>query len=333
MAELLQNNQQIRSFLGAAYSASDDVERIMPYFNMAETTYIEKAISTELLAYLKTIANNENSASDKDKSLLMLVRRALAFYGYWMYLPYSTGIEGDNGLQETKTERTQPIRQSMLEKRIATTGDYAASALESVLLMLFSKPSDWESWNNSDTYKAACKLFIRNGSELKKGCPLTRGHHRVYLSMREYLEERQRKSIIPILGSEFADELLNRFRNEDLSPSEKDLIPYIQRALGYSAYDDALLQLTVVQLPSGGLRVLSEFDGINNQRALSDQDKIFCEFRSKIGEESEAYQRELRKYLDAHADDFPEYISTPESSKPKTWPIDNTQYKTVIRMR
>lgn len=333
MAKLITNNQQLRSFLGGAISASDDVDRIMPYLDLAETTYIEKAIGKELLTHLKTAADNESSASEEDSYLLGLVRRALSFYGYWMYLPFSTGTDGDNGLQETKTERTQPVRQAMLEKRIAATGDYAAQALETALFLLFAKASEYPEWEESETYISACELFIRNGSELKKGCAYTRGHHRIFISMREYLEERQRKSIVPALGQEFAEGLLERLKDGELTDAEKELMPYIQRALGHSAYEDALMQLTVVQLPSGGLRILSEFDGINNQRALSDQDKVFCEYQKKIGTDAEAYQRELKKYLDANAESFPDYIPTLEADKPKTWPVDNSQYKTVIRMR
>ena len=333
MAKLLTNTAQLRSFLGAAYSASDDISRIMPYIDLAETTYIERAIGPEFLATLKTAADNENQASDIIKYMLGLVRRALAFYGYWMYLPYATGNDGDNGLQETKTERTQPIRQAMLEKRLASTADIASKALESVLFILFSESSNYPTWESSGTYQAACELFIRNASELKSACPYTRGHHRLFLSMRDYLAERQRKSIVSALGETFAAGLLQRMRDDELSDDEKRLMPYIQRALGYSAYADALLFLVVVQLPNEGLRVLSEFDGINNQRALTDQDDIFCKYQSKIALDAESYQRELKRYLEANADSFPDYIPTPQENKPKTWPIDNQQYKTVIRMR
>lgn len=333
MANLLTNNQMLRQFLGAAYSASDDINRIAPYLDLAETTYIEKAIGSELLAHLKTVADNENSAGAVDKNMLTLVRRAQAFYGYWLYLPYSTGVDGDNGLQESKTERTQPIRQAMLEKRLAATADNASKALEGVLLLLFAKPSDFPTWEGSDTYKSACELFVRSATELKKACPYTRGHHRLYLSLREYLQERQRKSIVPLLGEDFANGLLERMRDDTLSDDEKRLMPYIQRALAYSAYADALLFLVVVQLPNEGLRILSEFDGINNQRALSDQDEVFCKYHGKITSEGEAYQRELKRYLDANSESFPNYTPTPEGQKPQRWPIDNSKYNTVIRMR
>lgn len=333
MAELITNTNQLRTFLGAAYSASASEERINPYLKLAEETYIRKAIGPELLASLKSVANNENAASDANKYLLGLVRRALAFYGYLLYLPYSTGVDGDNGLQESKTEKTQPVRQAMLEKRIAATADNASQALEAVLFLLFSTPDNYPVWKDSSTYTTACQLFVRNGTELKTACPYTRGHYRLFLSMREYLEERQRKSIVPALGETFAAGLLNRLAAGTLTNAETKLLPYIQRALGYAAYEDALLFLTVVSLPGGGLRILSEFDGINNQRALSDQDKVFCDYKNKIGTDSEAYQRELKRFLDANAADYPDYVATLEANKPKTSPFDNSNYKTVIRLR
>jgi hypothetical protein len=333
MAELLTTTNQLRLFLGAAYSASSSEDRIKPYLALAEQTYLVKAIGPELLAHLKTVANNEGAASEPNKYLLGLVRRALAFYGYLMYLPYATGVDGDNGLQETKTDKTQPVRQAMLEKRIAATADNASQALEAVLLLLFTQANDYTVWKNSDTYQTACTLFIRNASELKKGCPYTRGHHRLFVSMREYIEERQRKSIVPTLGETFAAGLFERLSDGELTNEEKTLMPYIQRALAYSAYEDALLFLTVVQLPSGGLRILSEFDGINNQRALSDQDKVYCDYKEKIGRDAEAYQRELKRHLDANYESFPDYVPTPIAEKTDTWPVDNSIYKTVIRMR
>lgn len=333
MAKLLTNNAQLRSFLGAAYSASDDIDRIAPYLDLAESSFIEKAISPELLVELKTSADNESTASPNMKVLLGLTRRALAFYGYLLYLPYATGNDGDNGLQETKTERTQPIRQAMLEKRVGATAENASNALEAVLSVLYNAPGNYTTWKNSDTYKQACELFIRNGHELKAACSYTRGHHRLYVSMREHIAERQRKTIVPVLGEEFTAGLLVRMEGRQLTDDEKRLMPYIQRALGYAAYVDSLLLMTVVQLPNGGLRILSEFDGINNQRALSDQDATFCKYQEKLTLDADSYQRELKRYLEANADSFPDYVPTPQENKPKTWPIDNQQYKTVIRMR
>lgn len=330
MAKLISTNQQLRAFLGGAYSASDDFDRIKPYIELAEQTYIAKAISSELLLNLEGLADS-SSIPEKEQNLLQLTRRALAFYGYWMYLPFATGVDGDNGLQETTTERTQPIRLAVLEKRIATTADYASQALESVLLTLFNRPDDFPVWKNSDTYENANRLFLRNGTELKTACSYTRGHHRLYLSMSGFLEERQRKTIVPMLGEEFSEALLEAQSEGNLTAVEKKLLLYVQRALGYAAYEDALMQLTVVQLPNGGLRVLSEFDGINNQRSLTDQDKVFCEYKNTISTQAQSYLRELRGFLDANADDFPLY-TPPTTPRPKG-PIDNSQYNTVIRMR
>ncbi|MCP1384440.1 DUF6712 family protein [Runella salmonicolor] len=332
--KLITTTEQLRSFLGAAYSASDDINRIMPYLDLAEDNVIAKALGPELLTYLKdTVAPNESAANEHYKYLLGLIRRAQAFYGYAAYLPYATGNDGNNGLQETKTEKTQPVRQAMLEKRIAATAENAATSLESALYLLFTKAENYPTFATSATYLAACELFIRNATELKKACPYTRGYYRLYLSMREYMEERQRKSIVPALGADYCEQLLEAQKNDDLTEAETRLMPYIQRALGYAAYEDSMMFLNVVQLPSGGLRVLSEFDGINNQRALSDQDKLFCEYKRTVGLEAEANLKELKRYLDAHADELPDYIPTPVENRGQTWPVDNTKYKTIIRLR
>lgn len=332
MAELITTTQQLRLFLGGAYSASSNENRIQPFLALAEENYITKAIGKEIVSHLKTVANNENAASDNDKYLLGLVRRALAFYGYLMYLPYATGVDGDNGLQETKTDKTQPVRQAMLEKRIAATSEYASSALEAVLIHLYTTPANYPAFNTSDTFANASTLFIRSGSELKDACPYTRGYYRLYVSMRENIAERQRKTIVPILGEELAESLLAKQKDGTLSPAEKKLILYVRRALAYAAYHDSMLLLTVVQLANGGLRVLSEFDGINNQRALSENDALFCKYRSSIEVEAEAYEKELKRFLEANADYY-ELFTPSTSPKPQSNPVDNSQYQTIFRMR
>ena len=331
MPNLITNTATLQTYLGAAYSVSHDITNsIEPFIGLAKEEYIEKAVSPELITYLEAVPAWP-SANAYDNKLHALVCRALAFYGYYVYINgYATGRDGNNGLEETNSKNATPIRQSMLEKRIEASLASAAFALEQVLQLLFSQPSRYPAWQASETYLTAANLFIQNGEQLKAACPPTFGHYRILFTLKPYMIETQRRVFLKLLGKPLHDSILQNTKTNTLTPPQKLLLPYIQRALAYHTYYDALPYLNVVQTVKGGLRILSEFDGINNRKSVVGDD--FLNYHKKVHVMSESYERELKTYLQTNAAQFPDYTLDP-NPQPAGLPASNKKQLQYHRMR
>jgi hypothetical protein len=328
MSKLIKSTTQLREHLGTLWSASTDISKGFDTFlEMAESRYIVRAIGSEMYDEL-CAQNSANSVSDANKPLLKLIQDAVAFYAYALRMPFAAGTDGDLGLQESEGERTKVMRISLIQKRAEAAPEYASQAIEDALTLLFSRPEDFTAWKDSATATEASRSFIRNGRELGVALPASRGSHRIFLALREYIAEAERRTLIGTLGKSYYADLKARHREGTLTEAEQGLLPYIQRALAHTAYSEALITLIIVQQPDTGLRILSEFDGINNRRALTPSDSE--EYRREFNNLAETYRRELKAFLDENAGEFPDYQG---NVRTRRFPPDNSKYKSAIRLR
>lgn len=309
MPRLIQNTAQLEAQLGAAYSVSHDIDQIAPFLDLARDEYISKAISPELVDALEAVSSWPSSDAHLNK-LRDLVCRALAFYGYYLYINgFATGRDGDNGLQETNSDRVRPIRQAMLNMRIDATLDSASKSLEYTLQYLYNNAAHFTAFTASSTYQSAIELYIQTGEMLGLACPPTDGFYRVLFTLKPYMAEVQRRVFLTLLGNDLHTRLIAGMKASDLTEAEKNLLSYVRRALAYRTYYEALPHLNIVQNVRGGIRVLSEFDGINNKKAVQGDD--FLNYRRDIKTMSDSYERELKNFLEANKSTYPLYVPDP----------------------
>lgn len=262
------SNEQLRKHLGSgAISASEESKRILAFVPEAERILI-RAIGAEMYDELKTQVAAEN-LTDKNATLFELVERALALYAYVYYLPFSIGSDGDSGLQESDTKTTQPTRMGVLNERKVATPEMAGNAIEDILHLLFFHADDYLAWKTSVAFQEANGLFVRTGMELGEALPPSGGSHRIYMCLRPWLADAERESVLPILTNDVLNDLKGKRKAGTLTDKEKALVGYVSRYVAWAAYFEALPHL-VVQTTDNGLRVLSEFDGINNRNKPTD---------------------------------------------------------------
>lgn len=331
---LIRTVPDLRKHLGGAISASASFERYSAFVPLAEAR-LRAVIGTEIMDLLdEQSAGNAAALSAANAKLLPFVQKAVAFYTYQEFLPYSVGEDGDLGLQEPGSENTKPIRLGMLEKRIATTADKAAQAIETVLVLLFTKASDYPAWAASAEATAMRRMFVRSGTDLGRALPATNGSFRLFFTLRNYLAEAETAALVPAMGQAQYDALKTKLQNgTTLTAVEKGLVEAAQKAVAHVAYREAFWSLNIVLMPGGGLRILSEFDGINNAKA-PEADVLSEQYR-QLGSRAERYLTSLQRLLDQHHAELPLYAASPAyvPDRASIRPPDNSQYKTVFRLR
>lgn len=328
---LLKSIDDLITFLGRAVMSASTDEFLQAYINEAQEAILERAVGPEILADLEQF--RENGAADAKKTILLTkTQRALAWFSYLKYLPFSIGNDGDNGLQELGTDSTQPVRIGVLDRRIRETEKNAVTALEAVLVYLEENIDHFPEYKNSETAKATRALFVPSATVMSEYLPQIDGNYRLFLNIRPYIKLAERDFVLPRIGQAQFDRLKQGLIAGDLTLNENVLLAAIRRALALTAYWLALPNLQFAFLGNGNIRVLSDFDGIYNSKA-PDNETIMSLVR---GAETEAkkWQNALRAYLVKNIDLFPLYAESQASKAQPTNKLpDNTQYSSIFRMK
>lgn len=333
---IIKTNKELRDHLGGAVSTSlsavtdDELEnnRILAYVPVAERKYIRKAIGNEMHALLDGEYNSESGVSGENKELFDLLQKACAFYTYAEYSAFSTGSDGDSGYQVD--EKTNPKMWQVLE-RMWKSYDLAAGILEEALKLLFE--GDFSAFKNSTVWQNTYGLLVNSGEVLHRALPASGGSYRIFLTLWPYLNDVETRECRMIMG-EATYSLIKGKRNgsgEILTPAEKETLSLAEKVSAHAAYLEALPEVFTVETEGGALRVKSEFDGIRNRNTPND--KQMYELQKSIEKKVNRYKGELKAYLDAHLEDFPQYKAERYRGGGRLGFLDNKNLNTIFSVR
>lgn len=328
---LLNNVEDLITYLGRAVMSATTDEFLRPYIAQAQEDIFERALGADFMAHLETV-HADPDALEPYKQLIKKTQRSLAWFAYLRYLPYAIGNDGDNGLQEIGTDNTNPVRIGVLDKRIRETEKNAVNSLESLLLFLEDNLNSFPEYANSLTGKEARALFVPSATIMSDFLPQISGNYRLFLNIKPYIRLAERDFVLPRIGQPQYDRLKTGLKDRDLTPDESELLFAIRRALSHTAYWIALPNMQFVLLGSGNIRILSDFDGIYNSKA-PDQETVMSLVRNAESE-AKKWQNALRSFLGRNITKFPLYETSQASkAQPANKLPDNDNYSSIFRMK
>ncbi|NBB26770.1 DUF6712 family protein [Cellulophaga sp. BC115SP] len=324
---LIKSTQEMRAFLGRAISSDFTFDSLKPYLELAQQDYLVKALGAEYWAILEAQALN----SEVNNPILPLVSRALAFYAYHKYLPYSIGLDSDNGLQETESDSTKPLRIGVLEKRQRETIENASNALESVLLELFKNKTTYQAFWATPYGISLKSVWFPTATHLTDVLPLVGGSYRMFVSINRYFVWAEVSKVLPVIGMATLTQIKQAHINNATDEVLVNACRLLKQYIAWAAYEEALLFLNVVQLGNGSLRVLSEFDGINNTKAPDE--KLWAEYKRGIQNRTDGAYNDLIGFLSKNVATFSDFANQ-AAYKPERGRLpDNSKYKSIFRMK
>ena len=330
---LLNSVDDLIQYLGRAVMSATTDEFLKPYIEQAQEDVFERALGMPFLIHLDNLCNDpEMIISDHYVELLKKVQRSLAWFAYARYLPFSIGNDGDNGLQELGTDHTQPVRIGVLDRRIRETEKNAISSLESLLQYLEANLDSFPEYRDSDHAKNLRALLIPSATVMSEFLPIIDGNYRLFLNLKPYIQLAERDYILPRLGRAQYNQLKEQLKARNLSEIETDLLFAVRRALAHTAYWIALPHLQFVLQSNGNLRVLSDFDGIYNSKAVDNETIVSAVKNAET--EAKKWQNALRAFLDKNLNSLPLYAENQASKEqPANKLPDNSQYTSIFRMK
>lgn len=257
MSYIIKDIKQAREYLGKAISTSTNMSTIQPYFTEAENNELTKALGDGFVDKMRTI-----TVTSDNESMFQVLRGAVAWYGYLKYLPFSVGQDGDFGLTESSNDGTKPVRIGILDKRIRESAENASNAMERVLKWAFEHREEHEELD-SHLSQRDCPWF-ESATQLTQFLPMVNNSYRLFVTLMPYSIAVEDE----LLTSEQAELRTKIASGGELTAPEKALAKTIRYALATAIYAKAIRHLNIVLDSNGGLRILSDFDGIYNRKSV-----------------------------------------------------------------
>jgi hypothetical protein len=255
------------------------------------------------------------------------LQKALAFYTYAEYLSFASASDGANGLQ--MDEKKSP-KMWMVVDRQNKAMELGADMLEEVLRFLFVY--EYSAFRNSDTYRNVYGMLVNSGDILKLALPASGGSYRFLLTLWPYLKNVEEVELKQFMGLTTYKELLV-IRNGSAEGVAAGVVWLKLRRLAESlvafvAYYEALPHLTVTVTADGGLRVLSEFDGIRNRNKVTDEQ--YNRLMQAVYDKREKLRGEIVAYLDANRGVFTDYATEMYKGANKPAFLENDVLDTIF---
>jgi hypothetical protein len=333
---LITTSALLSESLGKALDVSVGFEKMMPFTDIAYNKYIAKAIGDE---YIDKICDelivNAMSAPRKAKAqtLRKTLRYSLAFYTYYEYSSFGIGKAGINGLDESKSDTTLPARKWVFDERKNKAVEIAASQLEAALVELINFRADYPEFYAVGNAVQYTEIFTQNGTQMLQACPATGGSYRLWASLFNFYKKVGRDILVPLLSQTYITALRGRLLAGASNAEDSAILPYIREVETIHAYLMAFDTLVVRQTDGGGLRVHSEFDGINNASTPSPE-QLFNLKEMLKGEASASITR-LQNFLYKNIANYTEYAGSTAYKVPtgKAGFQRSANYKTLYTIR
>lgn len=327
---IIKTISQLTEQLGNAVAVSADNKKILPYVEKAELQYIRKAIGNEQADLLSGIG----PFTGLNLQLLGLIQKSLAFYALYEWSAFSMGRQTDNGLEESGAGGTGNMagRQWVYNDRKLQAIKNGAFFLDQAIQLLLNNRGTFTTWAASTAGQASFKLFIQNGTQMGELLPQTYGSHTLYLSLLPYFKKIEARELPEVVGNLLITNIKARRGTNTNTAADLAILPYLSDFVANYGYADALEHMEVIQ-DDKGLRVSSEFDGINTKAAPSIEAIIRLKQLAN-NNKIEAAGR-LNAFLVKNALDYPDYTTSTAYRAEVTAVgyMKNTEYENVFRLR
>ncbi len=270
---------------------------VLPIIENVELTFIEKAIGTDLYEELST-AYTGNTLTADQAILVKKLQRSIAYFtafqaGYDLLI-----LLADSGQKEAASAdgTAVPVRQWVHKKTLQTNFREGHKFLEMALTWLEANSTKFPTWEGSKAYLKSKELFFNNSEELGAFLPLWNGRL-VYLQLRPFISEAEKRYIKPVIGIALWDELKTSIRDnlpDDLTDDQKELLDYIRRALTKWALLCAIPFLRLVINENGLVEI--PFDSDLGNRTTSEE--VVRSMWVNLQEAGQLFLLELKTYLD-----------------------------------
>lgn len=225
MSTLIKTTAELKSHLQV--EAATYPETFLPDIRRAQNFYLLNILGATLLNSLQAAVDAETLSSDQE-NLLTYCNDVLAPLAYYQMVPKLNLRISDDGLHTTTNgDKERAMRWQVGELKMQLLKD-GYMAIDKLYQYLETGPFATD-WKETDSFKSFKKYLVSSATEYQNFANI--GESRWLLSLAlPTMGNISARFIIPVLGSEFYEELLTAYKGTP-SANQLVLIEKIQRAL------------------------------------------------------------------------------------------------------
>lgn len=327
---LITNPAQMRQHIGGMFEKDIVFDTVRPYVEQAQAQIIRPLLGADLLAEL--------TQTDPLSEVLAEVRQAAERAISWVaYQEAQVGFLyqfGSAGFVKFMGADVEKLTLWELDTILADTARKADDAIEQLMAVLHQHKAQLPAWTNSDAFRQANALMIPTAQLLRESLPEVSATYTMLAKLQGFMPRTERRYIKGVLGQTlYADLKQKLWSNDSLSDAEAELWQRCRDLLGPATLWEALPSLAV-QFYADGIRVISSFKGLKDQKA-ADRAQV-QELRDTLWKQVESTRGELKAFLNATASAsvFSSYFTSGlyVAPGPSRWELPDNEGKKHFRL-
>lgn len=329
---LLKTKEDIKRYLGNA-SNSLEFDDVLPTIEVVEQdVLIREFLGNTLYQSLHT-AYKDNAINEPAnahlKALLPFAQRFVSYSAMLSYMSELIVTMQSSGIVVTKTDRQESAKMwqvNKLEERYLAS---SFSAGEALFNFLFENKENYLSWVDSDQFIELTDTMIQSAEEFNRYYFIGRSRM-VFSRVKSSLVECQDKYILPAIGTEYLEELIEKTRDNDMDPADTKAAVLIRKALANYTIANSLTQ-QLIHLGVNGVTVrefrASEHTARQESAPAEKRLQALIDHCTNSGSD---YVSQLLKLLNGNPLDYPTFADsnayTPENPAGDLMPTQNPDH-------
>ena len=302
---LFSTPDEIKNFL--PQNAAFEMQQISSFITDTEDTLIVDAIGQAQYDLLHAAYSNANISGALEK-LLKKVRRPLANYAYYKYIPFAQLTFSASGIHIEVNEQKRSAFPEMIEKLEDACIEGANTGIENLLKWMEANKADYAAWTGSTAYTVFKECFINTATEFSDHFNIGNSR-RTFLALKGTMKKVEEFSIKPILCSTLFDAIKVEIKSGTVSPSNTALLNFIKPAVALLTGARALT-MPNIEFTSDGCQLAATRDRPPlKPRPAAPADKIGA-MQLAAQTDAQVYLKQLNDYLYANADTYPTWKSS-----------------------
>jgi hypothetical protein len=208
---------------------------VLPYIEQGKNQ-IERLLGKvqyeALNEWYNDIYQGDHEDATEYAALLPYVQRPLANFAIFYGLsalnvvvgPAGIGVVSNQNIAPASKDRTEALKKDLL--------DAAYDAMESLLVFLEENKDDYPFWEYSDAFADQYDVLITSARKFDEIIRIERSRLK-YLEWRPVMKDVEFLTIAPQISGAYMSELKTKQEAETLTDADKEVLPYLQRALAY----------------------------------------------------------------------------------------------------
>lgn len=239
---------ELKELLGFLY-ASTNFSNIKTDIELAEEDMIE-LIGQGVYDRAKTYYESPNPVSTLNANLVKHIQLPVAYYAEYTYAAHTDVSHGPSGRKIIIDPENEKLAwEWMLIKDDEAILNKAHKTTDRLIAFLEKNKNDISEWNNSDSQKAARRLFIPTTKIFDSIFPIDNSR-RFFIKIIPFMDEIERKHIRPVLGVERYDDIKSALQSGDYADPD-GLLSLIRVPIAYLTLCIAIRRLSITLLPNG----------------------------------------------------------------------------------